>query len=134
MFTELNLITRDLKNRQLDSLHEWCEKYKNLLNDMKSKLYFECIRLKYILLLNNKELKSKDCVTFAKKEFKPFLKNQECYEEISKLMTALIFKDNPLNKNPYKDMDVEALWIKVTSMFINDCCTILSKKRFLIII
>jgi len=41
-------------------------------------------------------------------------------------MTLLIFKGN-MNDCPYSEFDEEVLWNRVTNMFINDCCTILSK-------
>jgi hypothetical protein len=42
-------------------------------------------------------------------------------------MMLLIFKGN-IQSCPYPDFNNEdTMWNKVTNMFINDCCTILSK-------
>jgi hypothetical protein len=46
IFNDLNEITKDLKEKQLESLLSWCEKYKNFLDNMKSSLHFEALKLK----------------------------------------------------------------------------------------
>lgn len=126
IFKDLNLITRDLKNHIIETLSEWCVKYKTLLDNMKSRLPFECLKLQYILKLNDKSILTKDCVIYCKKEFQQYLTNHNYYDEISKLMTLLIFRNNPISKCPYKEYEVNDLWNKVSTLFINDCCTILN--------
>lgn len=42
------------------------------------------------------------------------------------MMTLLIFKGN-VQSCPYNEFSEDSLWLKVTNMFINDCCSILSK-------
>jgi hypothetical protein len=49
IFNDLNEITNDLKEKQLDSLINWCIKYKTLLDNMKSNLHFEALKLKVLL-------------------------------------------------------------------------------------
>ncbi len=39
-------MTKDLKEQNLETLLEWCEKYKNLLENIKSNLHFETLKLK----------------------------------------------------------------------------------------
>lgn len=124
-FKDLNLITRDLKNHNLETLIEWCNKYQALLDNMKSKLQFECTKLSYVLMIYNPNVSVNQCVEFSKKHFARHLQQNKTFDEVSKLMTLLIFKTN-MSKCPYKDLNIEALWNKVTSMFINDCCAILS--------
>ena len=125
-FKDLNIITRNLKNRNISTLNDWCLKYKALLDNMKSKLPFECVKLQYLLLLSNNDIPLSECVSYSKKNFKPFLENPLYYDEISKLMTHLLFRNNPISKCPYKKINMDDLWNKVSSMFISDCCTILT--------
>ena len=126
MFKDLNLITSDLKNHDISTLNAWCIKYKALLENMKSKLPFECTKLQYVLLLNTPTSSIRECVEFSKKEFQPYLNNPIYYDEISKLMTLLLFKNNSISKSPYQNYDVNDLWSKVSTLFINDCCTIIN--------
>lgn len=51
IFNDLNVVTRDLKEKNVDSLIEWCVKYKNLLQKFKSGLHFESLKLKVNFLL-----------------------------------------------------------------------------------
>jgi hypothetical protein len=46
IFNDLNEITKNLKEKQLETLLSWCDKYKNLLDGMKSSLHFEALKLK----------------------------------------------------------------------------------------
>ena len=64
------------------------------------------------------------CVNFIKQNFKVFLPNPACNEQIGKLATLLVYK-NILDKSPYPDLKVDILWCKVINLFINDCCNIL---------
>lgn len=69
---------------------------------------------------------------FAKKEFAQFMTNKECYLEISKSMTLLIFRNNEVSKSPYTEYnDIDNLWKKVSDIFINNCCTYLSKNNYI---
>jgi hypothetical protein len=130
VFQDLNLITRDLKDHNIKTLHDWCLKYKTYLESIKSNLFFEVLKLEYILMLNDNEKNSNECVQFAKKEFAQFMTNKEYYLEISKLMTLLIFRNNEVSKSPYTEYnDIDNLWKKVSDIFINNCCTYLSKNN-----
>ena len=130
VFQDLNLITRDLKDHNIKTLHDWCLKYKTYLESIKSNLFFEVLKLEYILMLNDNEKSLKECVQFAKKEFAQFMTNKEHYLEISKLMTLLIFRNNEVSKSPYTEYnDIDNLWKKVSDIFINNCCTYLSKNN-----
>jgi len=134
VFQDLNLITRDLKDHNIKTLHDWCLKYKTYLESIKSNLFFEVLKLEYILMLNDNEKSLKECVQFAKKEFAQFMTNKEHYLEISKLMTLLIFRKNEVSKSPYTEYNnIDNLWKKVSDIFINNCCTYLSKNKILII-
>ena len=66
-----------------------------------------------------------ECVEFSKKAFSEFISIPKFNESISKMMTMLMFKDNP-QLCPYTEFNEINLWNKVTNTFINDCCTILS--------
>lgn len=96
---------------------------------MKSKLQFECTKLSYVLMVHNPNSTVNQCVEFSQKNFGYHLKQKGNFEEISKLMTLLIFKPN-ITKCPYKEFNIDGLWNKVTSMFINDCCAILSNNCY----
>jgi hypothetical protein len=39
------MVTKDLKSKNIDTLIEWCVKYKALLDNMKSNLHFEALKL-----------------------------------------------------------------------------------------
>jgi ABC-type phosphate transport system ATPase subunit len=52
IFTDLNIITNDLKEKNIESLVEWCLKHKAVLDEMKSNLHFEALKLKVLLLIN----------------------------------------------------------------------------------
>ena len=130
VFQDLNLITRDLKDHNIKTLHDWCLKYKTYLESIKSNLFFEVLKLEYILMLNDNEKNSNECVQFAKKEFAQFISNKDHYLEISKLMTLLIFRKNEVSKSPYTEYNnIDNLWKKVSDIFINNCCTYLSKNK-----
>jgi hypothetical protein len=51
IFKDLNVVTQDLKENNLESLIEWCGNYKNLLENIKSNLHFESLKLKVKLFL-----------------------------------------------------------------------------------
>ena len=130
VFQDLNLITRDFKDHNIKTLHDWCLKYKTYLESIKSNLFFEVLKLEYILMLNDNEKNSNECVQFAKKEFAQFISNKDHYLEISKLMTLLIFRKNEVSKSPYTEYNnIDNLWKKVSDIFINNCCTYLSKNK-----
>lgn len=46
IFNDLNVVTKDLKDKNIDTLIDWCVKYKSLLDNMKSSLHFESLKLK----------------------------------------------------------------------------------------
>ncbi len=46
LFNDLNFITSDLKNKDIESLLLWTSKNKNLLENIKSNLHFEALKLK----------------------------------------------------------------------------------------
>jgi hypothetical protein len=46
IFNDLNLVTRDLKEKNVESLIEWCVKNKTLLQNINSSLHFESLKLK----------------------------------------------------------------------------------------
>ena len=134
VFQDLNLITRDLKDHNIKTLHDWCLKYKTYLESIKSTLFFEVVKLEYILMLNNNKNTSNECVQFAKKEFAQFMTNKEHFIEVSKLMTLLIFRNNEISKSPYTEYNnIDNLWKKVSDIFINNCCTYLINISIFII-
>ena len=122
IFNDLNMVTKDLKNKNIDTLINWCSKYKSILDNIKSSLQFESLKLKYILIFKTKP--SHECVEYSKKYFQEYISDPKYFEQISKIMTLLIFKGN-MNNCPYSEFDEDVLWNKVTNMFINDCCKIL---------
>jgi hypothetical protein len=46
IFNDLNVVTKDLKEKNIDTIIDWCIKYKQLLDNIKSNLHFESIKLK----------------------------------------------------------------------------------------
>jgi hypothetical protein len=126
------LVTKDLKDKKIDTLIDWCYKYKALLDDIKSTLHFESLKLKvryflfkFILLFKTKP--THECVEYSKKYFQDFINEKKYFDQISKIMTLLIFKGNMQNC-PYNEFNEENLWNKITNQFINDCCNILSSS------
>ena len=51
IFNDLNIVTRDLKDNNIDTLIEWCIKNKILLDNMNSTLHFEALKLKVNYLI-----------------------------------------------------------------------------------
>jgi len=51
IFQDLNIITKELRNKKIEPLHNWCEKYKSYLENEKSNLFFETIKLEYLLMI-----------------------------------------------------------------------------------
>ena len=46
IYSDLNKVTLDLKEKNVSPIIEWCIKNKKTLDDMGSRLHFECLRLK----------------------------------------------------------------------------------------
>ena len=46
LYTDLNEVTHELKNKNIDKLIEWCDKHRKLLDNIKSNLHFESLKLK----------------------------------------------------------------------------------------
>jgi len=125
IFQDLNIITKDLRNKKIEPLHNWCEKYKSYLENEKSNLFFETIKLEYLLMINDPNKSNSEIINFAKLNFKKFMNKNETFNEISKLMTLIIFRNNKVSKNPYREYDINDLWKKITTLFTNNCCTYL---------
>ena len=66
------------------------------------------------------------CVEYSKKHFKEFLDTPSYIEQIRKLLTLLIYKDD-LDKSPYPEFKVDTLWVKIINLFISECCSILRR-------
>jgi hypothetical protein len=130
IFNDLNTITRDLKSKNIETLIEWCVKYKAHLEKNRSSLHFESLKLKFILVFKTQPASS--CVEYSKKFFQDYINDQKYFDQISKLLTLLIFKGN-MKSCPYTEFDEEILWNKITNMFINDCCTILGNLSLFIL-
>jgi hypothetical protein len=125
IFQDLNIITKELRNKKIEPLHNWCEKYKSYLENEKSNLFFETIKLEYLLMINDPNKTNSEIINFAKQNFKKFMNKNETFNEISKLMTLIIFRNNKISKNPYREYDINDLWKKITTLFTNNCCTYL---------
>ena len=52
IFSDLNVISTDLKDRNLESVVEWCKKHKDKLEKLKSPLPFETLKLSVICFTN----------------------------------------------------------------------------------
>ena len=147
IFQEYYDIINDLDNHKISKLYEWCIKNKSILlknideicnnekkeeeNEKENKnIYFECVKYNYILLLEDSTKTVQDCVEFSRKHFKPFISNKNCLNEISKLMSRLLFKnikkeENEKNSeikienNKYSKIDLEKGWDFIKNLFID---------------
>ena len=147
IFQEYYDIINDLDNHKISKLYEWCIKNKFILlknideicnnekkeeeNEKENKnIYFECVKYNYILLLEDSTKTVQDCVEFSRKHFKPFISNKNCLNEISKLMSRLLFKnikkeENEKNSeikienNKYSKIDLEKGWDFIKNLFID---------------
>ena len=54
---------------------------------------------------------SNECVEFSKKHFQEYINNLKYFDQISKIMTLLIFKGDK-NSMIYQEYDEELLWKK----------------------
>ena len=46
LYSDLNIITMELKNKNIDMLIDWCQNQKKLLENIESNLHFEALKLK----------------------------------------------------------------------------------------
>jgi len=76
-------------------------------------------------MINDPNKTNSEIINFAKLNFKKFMNKNETFNEISKLMTLIIFRNNKVSKNPYREYDINDLWKKITTLFTNNCCTYL---------
>ena len=121
LFQEYYDIVKDLDNKKINKLYDWCIKNKEILlkdideinisnnnskdknkgnNEKKEKenegvgknIYFECVKYNYLLYVEDNSKSIQDCVEFSRKHFKPFISNKNCLKEISQLMSRLLYK------------------------------------------
>ena len=144
IFKEYYDIINDLNNRQTNKLYDWCiknkevllknieeintNKYKEEKEKIEKNIYFECVKYNYILYLEDKSKTVQDCVEFSRNHFKPFIKNKICLNEISKLMSRLLYKkltkeeiekNHEKIENKYNGMDIEKGWDYIKELFID---------------
>ena len=74
-----------------------------------------------------------ESVEYSRESFKDYVNDKKYIDSVSKMMTYLMFKEKMLT-SPYTDLNEDYLWNKVTNMFINDCCTILSMYHSLYVL
>ena len=114
IFQEYYDIINDLNDNKIKKLYDWCTKNRDILlknienkNENKNKdenmenkdIYFECVKYRYNLLLEDDSKTVEDCVEFTRKHFKPFIADKNYIKEISKLMTKLLFKKTDKEKS-----------------------------------
>jgi len=146
IFQEYYDIINDLNNHKINKLYDWCIKNKTILlknideininkkkeeeNENENKnIYFECVKYNYILLLEDSTKTVQDCVEFSRKHFKPFISNKNCLNEISQLMSRLLFRktnneENEKNtelkfESKYSKIDIEKGWDFIKNLFID---------------
>jgi len=66
LYSDLNEITYELKNKNIDKLIEWCQNQKYLLENIKSNLHFEALRLKvkFIFIIQNLKISNSQIINF----------------------------------------------------------------------
>lgn len=128
MFSDLNTITSELRKRNIDVLIEWCEKHLDCLKKIHSILHFDSLKLKFISMFRTHS--SNECVDYSKKIFKSYINDPKYFDQISKLMTLLIFKDN-ISNSPYNEYNEEMLWKQILTNFVNDCCSLLCNYNYI---
>ena len=146
IFQEYYDIINDLDNHKINKLYEWCIKNKSILlkdideicnnkkkeeeNEKENKnIYFECVKYNYILLLEDSTKTAQDCIEFSRKHFKPFISNKNCLNEISKLMSRLLFRNDKNEEkaknseikieNKFNKIDIEKGWDFIKNLFID---------------
>ena len=140
IFKEYYEIIKDLNENKLDKLYEWCSKNKEILlknidkvfiednktnKDKKIKIkniYFECVKFNFILYLEDASKSIPECIDYSRKHFKPFINNQNCINEISKLMLKLLYKkteNNNIKIEKKDENDNNNRWDKIKSLFID---------------
>ena len=140
IFKEYYEIIKDLNENKLDKLYEWCVKNKEILlknidkvfiednkanKDKKIKIkniYFECVKFNFILYLEDASKSIPECIDYSRKHFKPFINNQNCINEISKLMLKLLYKkteNNNIKIEKKDENDNNNRWDKIKSLFID---------------
>ena len=146
IFQEYYDIINDLNNHKINKLYDWCIKNKAILlknideininkkkeeeNENENKnIYFECVKYNYIILLEDSTKTVQDRVEFSRKHFKPFISNKNCLNEISQLMSRLLFRktNNEKNEknselkfeNKYSKIDIEKGWDFIKNLFID---------------
>ena len=154
IFQEYYDIINDLNNKKIEKLNDWCVKNKEILlnniedaninknkeekENIEKNIYFECVKYNYILYLEDDTKTIQDCVEFSRKQFKPFIKNKICLNEISKLMSRLLFRklnkeDNSNNsqkiESKYSKIDIEKGWDYIKELFIDTFLKLNHKTR-----
>ena len=149
LFKEYYEILNDLNNHSVQKLNEWCIKNKAILlkdieeintvkkkekngnekNEENKNIFFECIKYTYILYLEDSNKTVQDCIEFCRQNFKPFITNKICLDEISKLMSRMLFKkirndENETNlgekyANRYEKIDAEKGLEYIKNLFID---------------
>ena len=145
LFQEYYDIINDLNSHKINKLYDWCIKNKEILlknmeeitgnkakkenENLEKNIYFECIKYNFILLLEDNTKSVQECVEFSRQNFKPFISNKVCLDEISKLMSRLLFRKtnnkdenvkNEETKIPNKcdKIDLEKGWDFIKNLFI----------------
>ena len=143
IFKEYYDIIRDLNGHKIEKLYEWCVKNKEILlkdidkifmdnnkadkeNKQKEKnIYFECVKYNFMLYLEDTNKSIPECIDYSRKYFKPFINNQNCIKEISKLMLKLLYKktdNNTTSKTENKegnDNNNKNGWDEIKNLFID---------------
>ena len=144
LFQEYYDIINDLNSHKINKLYDWCIKNKEILlknmeeitvkkakeenENIDKNIYFECVKHNYILLIEDNTKSVQECVEFSRKHFKPFISNKVCLDEISKLMSRLLFRkakkdENVKNSeikipNKCEKIDLEKGWDYIKNLFI----------------
>ena len=144
LFQEYYDIINDLNSHKINKLYDWCIKNKEILlknmeeitvkktkeesENLDKNIYFECVKYNYILLIEDNTKSVQECVEFSRKHFKPFISNKVCLDEISKLMSRLLFRkakkdENVKNteikiSNKCEKIDLEKGWDFIKNLFI----------------
>jgi macrophage erythroblast attacher len=115
-YLEMQSIMHSLKNKELNEALKWTQINKNKLSKINSDLKLKIVIQIFIEKYKKGEIK--ECVAFARENFKEFLDKH--INEISKVMFLLALKPEKVKKlKEYKELLSEERWLNLEANFLS---------------
>jgi hypothetical protein len=99
LFQDLQLITKELKEYNIEPLNNWCIKHKDELNKIDSDLPFSITKYKFFEILYDENLSQFDVINKCKFIFKELLSQTKYVNKISELMSLVLIRKVGISKN-----------------------------------